>query len=404
MKILIYTTAFAPNVGGVETYVMLLAKGLATATAGEEPFHVTVATKTGPNGHDDSELPFSVVRQPGTLKLFTLLRQADVVHLAGPCLGPLLLAWLMRKRIVIEHHAYQAACPNGLFLREPMKEVCPGYFERGEYTQCVRCVSSVYGGSGGLWKVASTFPRRWLSNRAQQNVCVSAHVERRLSLPRSIVIYHGIPAAKNGDSVEPLQAASRQVTFGYVGRLVPEKNLITLVKASKKLADSGLEFRLKFVGDGAERARLEAAVQDAGLANRTTFTGFLTGEQLSAAAGEISVVVMPSIWEETFGLSALEYMKTSRPVLVADIGGLGEVVGDAGVKFKPGDAGELAREMRRFIEYPALLSEYGTKAKQRADFFSLERMIQGHAELYRGLSASAGAKSPEAVHEGARRI
>jgi glycosyltransferase involved in cell wall biosynthesis len=388
MKILIYTTAFAPSVGGVETYVMLLAKGLGDARIGEEPFSVTVATRTVAGDYDDASLPFAVVRQPGALKLRKLLREADVVHLAGPCLGPLALAWLMRKRIVIEHHGYQAACPNGSFLLEPKKETCPGYFERAHYGKCLRCVSAESGSVRAAWKVLSTFPRRWLTKRVRQNVCVSAYVEARLNLPRSRVIYHGIAPFRNGSSPGAPAHKDGPLVFGYVGRFVSEKSLITLIEAARALAEARFEFRLKFVGDGAERTRLETAAQASGLAQRTTFTGFLTGEALSEAVAEISVLVIPTISEETFGMSALEYMAQGKAVIAADIGGLSEVVNGAGLKFKPGNATGLAREMQRLLEDPALLLEFGKKAKQRASAFTLEQMIGRHVELYRELAAA----------------
>lgn len=386
MKLMIYTTAFAPQIGGVETYVRLLAEGLSAYQDKSDQMQVAVVTTTQAAGFDDATLPFQVERRPSVWRLVKLLRESDIVQLAGPCLLPQLLGWLLRKRVIVEHHGYQAACPNGLFLREPMKEICPGHFERAEYGKCFGCASAEYGSVRGLWMVVSTFPRHWLSKRAKQNVCVSEHVKGRLHLPRSRVIYHGIPSAGNGASTTQPDRAS--FVFGYVGRFVAEKNLTTLIEAAKTLADDGFEFRLQFVGDGVERARLEAEATASGLAGRTRFTGYLTGDPLSAAIAEMSVVVIPTISEETFGLSALEYMAQGKPVLVADVGGLSEVVGDAGVKFRPGDAVDLAREMKRFLENPALLLEYGKKGKCRASFFSLDRMVERHSDLYREMAAT----------------
>lgn len=382
MKILLYTTAFAPSVGGVETYVMLLAKGLAAQSVSGRPIQVTVATATTADGFDDAALPFSIVRQPSLLEFVKLSREADIIQVAGPCLAQLALAWLMRKPVVIEHHAYQAACPNGLFLREPMKEICPGYFEQRRYAKCMSCVAAEYGSLRGAWKVLSTFPRRWLTRRVAQNVCVSEYVEHRLDLPRSRVVYHGIPSLEAETDRTHDAANVGILTFGYVGRFVAEKNLITLVNAAKIVAEAGCDFRIKLVGDGPERQCVEAAVQGAGLATRTTFTGFLSGAALEEAVSEMSVVVMPSIWEETFGLSALEHMRRGRLVIAADLGGLAEVVDGAGLKFKPGDAESLAARIRKVIECPEILAEYGRKGRERANCFALESMVRNHLGLY----------------------
>ena len=70
---------------------MSLARGLADLRAenGAREFEITLVTQTPREDFDDSALPFPVVRQPGFWRLMRLMRGADVVHLAGPALGPL---------------------------------------------------------------------------------------------------------------------------------------------------------------------------------------------------------------------------------------------------------------------------------------------------------------------------
>src|SRR5438034_374519 len=128
MKILIFAHAFAPTVGGAETYVMNLARGLTDrgANSGSKGGNsagvgVTVATSTSADGFDDHVLPFRVARRPGLRELLALIRWADVVLLAGPVFVPLALCLIMRKPVAVEHHGYQAICPNGLLLEEPHK-------------------------------------------------------------------------------------------------------------------------------------------------------------------------------------------------------------------------------------------------------------------------------------------
>ncbi|HEV2382719.1 MAG TPA: glycosyltransferase [Terriglobia bacterium] len=124
MKLLIYTHAFAPKIGGVETVVMTLATGLAKQDhAGR--VQVTLATATPRSDFDDNALPFRVVRQPSLPQLFRLIRAADVVHLAGPCFVPMLAGLLFRKPVVVEHHGFQTICPNGQLLHEPLKHPAP---------------------------------------------------------------------------------------------------------------------------------------------------------------------------------------------------------------------------------------------------------------------------------------
>jgi len=376
MKVLLYTHAFAPQVGGVETYVMLLAKGLT-----ERDVEVTVVTPTPSNGFDDSPLPFRVVRCPNFHTLWQLIGKNDIIHLAGPAFIPLALGLLRGKPVVVEHHGYQAICPNGLLFYEPTKSVCPGHFMRRRYWHCLRCNAVSVGWGRSLLKLLLTFPRRWLCHWVAANLPISHHVLRRLQLPRAQVIYYGVPVMPTAATPQPFP-----LTFAYLGRLVSEKGLPLLLEAAKRLKEEGFHFHLLFVGDGPERERLETMVKEWSLQGWVTFTGFLRGQYLEEVMASVSVVVMPSIWEETAGLAAMEHMMRGRPVIAADIGGLGEVVDEVGLKFPPGDAEALTNCLRQILKNPQILVELGEKARQRAlQLFRWERMVDDHLSLYQRL-------------------
>lgn len=402
MKILIYGEWFLPSIGGVQTAMELLARGFAEFhddQLGENDgsIQVTVATNSPRDGMDDSKLPYAVVRRPTFGNLRSLIRDTDIVHLAGPCLLPMLISWATGKPFVVVHHVYQAACPNGLLFKQPSQTVCPGHFMKKEYAQCYRCCSQPIGRAAGLRLLLLEFPRRWLCKRAASNVMITNHVAARLQLPRSQTIYYGI------DEIEPLPVRignlSEPMEFGYVGRLVAEKGLPLLVEAAKHLADGGKRFRLTFIGDGPERTRLEALVQQFGLGNCVGFTGDRRGAALERAASSISVLIMPSIWEESAGLAAIEQMMRGRMVIVADIGGLGEIVGDAGLKFTLGDSQGLAALMLRVIDEPSLVGSLGSLARTRAmKMFRLVGMIEPHVALYRELLQRRSAPVAEATN------
>jgi len=387
MRVLIYSEAFAPKIGGVETIVMLLAQGLAQhiSSAPNELAEVTLATRTAADGMNDAALSFRIVRRPNFTGLVRLLRRSDVIHLAGPCFLPLALGLLFRKPIVVEHHGYQACCPNGLLFFEPSQSQCPGHFMAGRYGRCVECRSASLGWLRSFVALLLSFPRRWLCGKVACNITITEHVARRILLPRSRTIYYGIsesPAMRPEEN-----PVSSRLHFAYVGRLVAEKGLPVLVGAARLLREQGCSFRLIFIGDGPERNHLESMVDSLGLRSVTTFTGGLRGDALEAALQDVEVVVMPSVWEETAGLSAIEHMMRDRAVIASDIGGLSEVVGDAGLKFSPGDADGLARCMRLVIEHPSFRSELGRRGRERAvEFFLSKGMIDAHAALYREIT------------------
>lgn len=384
MKVLIYTHAFAPRVGGVETFVMLLAQGLSeTPAPSGEKIRVTVATPTPAGEFDDSQLPFTVVRQPRIAELWRLIGAADIVQLAGPAFLPLALALLRGKVTVVEHHGYQARCPNGLLFYEPTKTCCPGHFQARRYDLCLRCNAASVGWLGSARLLLLTFPRRWLCKRATCNVPISHHVQTRLALPRSRVIHYGIPAPAESECADTSPMNGWPV-IGYVGRLVSEKGLPVLVEAARQLAARGCAFRLCLVGDGPERAALETAVAQAGLSDRTQITGFLRGPELESAVRVIDIVVMPTIMEETAGLAAMEQMMRGRVVVASAIGGLSEVVEGGGVKFPPGDAAALADCLEQLLKDPSRRVEIGRRARAVAlERYRQERMVADYAELYR---------------------
>lgn len=383
MRILLYSHSFAPAVGGVESCAMLLAEGLARSqgSTAEETLAVTVVTATRADSFDESRLPFKVVRRPGFWQLVRLILEVDLVHLAGPCLLPLAIAWLIRKPVLVVHHAYQSVCPNGLLFKQPSQTICAGHFMKRQYGQCLRCRAQHIGALGSVRSSLLTFPRRWLCKRVAANVCVTRHVEARIRLPRACTIYHGIGIVEPPDR-QCAQHPSDVVEFAYIGRLVSEKGLSLLLQAAENLVGQGKQFKLIFIGDGPERTRLEQMTEDLRLRDFVTFTGVLRGVDLERAVSSVSVVVMPSIWEETAGLAAIEQMMRGRLVIAADTGGLGEVVDDAGFRFAPGDWHSLASCMQTGLDNPAVVASLGSAARARAvKLFRQETMIESHVAV-----------------------
>ena len=183
---------------------------------------------------NDSSVPFVVVRRPGLLRFIRLLQSADVIHLAGPALLPLALAWLLRKSVFVEHHNYQSVCPNGLLIFQPDHSVCPGHYMSARYKKCIRCNSlEKIGRVKSLRDLTLMFPRRWLVRRVTTNVAPSVRIKTRVALPRTEVILHGVPPA----SRVPINTSAQSVgvaLYAFVGRLVQEKGVATFSSSSER--------------------------------------------------------------------------------------------------------------------------------------------------------------------------
>lgn len=388
IKLLLYAHDWFPLMGGIQTITKDLASGLVQKSNADSnnAVDVTLVTQTPAAGMNDAALPFAIIRQPGKWRLVRLFQAADIIHLAGPALLPLALGYALRKTIVLEHHGYQSVCPNGLLLYEPDRSVCPGHFMASNYQKCMHCNARTLGWTKSARDLILTFPRRWLAARATANVAVSRHIGMRASLPHTQVIYHGVPGPPADRAAQKRDGAEPPFSFAYAGRLVVEKGVPVLLRAARQLLQQGYRFELKIVGDGPQRAELEELTREYGLDACTTFYGAVSVAAVAEILGPTLVVVMPSVWEDVAPLVAIEQMMQGRLVIASDIGGLGETVNGAGLKFPPNDHSRLAECMRWAMEDPPRTRELGNKARRIAsEKFTLSRMIDEHLQLYQSL-------------------
>ena len=367
---------------------MSLARGLADVRAdGAREFEITLVTQTPRENFDDESLPFPVARQPGFWKLLRLVRNADVVHIAGPALEPLMLGLLLRKPVVIEHHGFQVICPTGQLLIESRGEPCPGHFMAGHRAECWKCDPALgWFGSRKLWLL--TFVRRFLSKHVAANVMPTKWLGEQLGLPHATTIHHGLvqitPAPKTGPENPHLPV------IAFQGRLVSTKGARVLLDAAKILAPREREFELLFIGDGPERANLEALAEQPPLLGRVRFTGRLAPAELEKELARASVVVVPSLGGEVFGLVVAENMLRGIPVIASDLGSFVEVMGEEAMTFRVGQSANLATSLRELLNAPARTDQLAGESKLRAERkYSAPSMIEKHREIYHRVTQGA---------------
>jgi len=390
MKILIYARDWAPSVGGVQTIVKTLADGLADGLAdwsskhSEQAIEVTLLTQTPAGSMKDSQLPYRVVRRPGFIDFIREIRRADVVHLAGPTILPLIIGYLLRKPTVIEHHGFQAICPNGQLLYEPTQTPCPGFFMTRQYGECIRCNSKLGRiTSVKMWML--TFPRRWLSQRVSANIVPTSWLGSLLQLNRLKTIFHGLQPR---EFLPETRVTSSVPIFVFLGRLVSTKGVRVLIEAAGLLKAKHREFEVRIIGDGPERQELEKLVRDLRIQSCVQFRGYVPAERLAENLAASTAVVMPSLGGEVFGLVAAENMQMGKLVIASDIGALSEVLGDAGMTFATGDAEDLARCMDAIIVDPLIAEQTGKKAGRRiAEVFAADQMVTEHLQVYQESSS-----------------
>lgn len=381
MKLLIYSHFFAPSIGGVETIVLELARGVAEFrdSNGKPQFEITLVTQTPARDFDDRALPFRVVRQAGPIRLWQLIRGSDMVHVAGPAVAPMFLTLLAGKPAVVEHHGFQTICPNGQLLIEPAGSPCPGHFMAGRHSECLRCNSHRgWLASVKLWLL--TFVRRFLCARAAANITPTQWLGGLLELPRVTAVPHGLKFAQEAQARE-MRSGTPVIVF--LGRLVSTKGVRLLLEAAKILHKQNRSFELLIIGEGPERASLEQFARESQLTAQVRFAGHLSGEQLEAALARAAAVAVPSLGGEVFGLVVVENMARAIPIVASDLGAFIEVLGGTGITFRTGDAPGLAVSLAMLLDDPASAAAMGQRARQRArSVYSPARMIDSHAHVY----------------------
>jgi glycosyltransferase involved in cell wall biosynthesis len=170
-----------------------------------------------------------------------------------------------------------------------------------------------------------------------------------------------------------------------VSRIAPQKNLDVLVEAARALADVP-HLAWLLVGDGDERltARLRERVAASGAPVRLLGARSDVPRLMAAA----DVFALPSAWEAR-ALVVQEAMAAGTPVVASDVGGLPELVGDAGVLVPPGDPGALATAVRGLLDGPDRAAALGAAGRRRYDALPGEAAVLDQWQaLYRGLVAA----------------
>ncbi len=163
-------------------------------------------------------------------------------------------------------------------------------------------------------------------------------------------------------SPDPGYSEQRGDYLIYVGRLTPEKGVHTLIKAMRHVAP---EIPLLIVGDGPARPRLEQEIAASGLQNVTLLGQRARSETLSLIKAA-RLLVFPSEWYETFGLTIVEAMACGVPVIASRIGVVTDTITDGvtGLLFAPGDHHALADTIARAWNDPAGMRPIGRNARR----------------------------------------
>jgi len=154
----------------------------------------------------------------------------------------------------------------------------------------------------------------------------------------------------------PVRPASLPISFGYIGGLNLNKGVHILIKAFKKLPQD--KTRLLIYGKSTDPAYLKILEKEASGLN-VEFRGPYSLKQINQVFSEIDIGIIPSIWEEAYGLVGQEFLAARIPVIGSKIGGIPDYIIDGrnGFLVKAGDSDDLSKKMLLFIERPELIEK-----------------------------------------------
>jgi glycogen(starch) synthase len=236
---------------------------------------------------------------------------------------------------------------------------------------------------------------RWMANRADRVIVCShymrGHVADIFDLDESgpSVIPNGVDPA-DLRPVEDLQtlraefAAPHEKLVLLVGRLVYEKGFQLALDAMPGLIERVGNVRFLVAGSGTHEGELKAQAERLGLSEHGTFLGWIGDDVLHSLYRIADLCVVPSIYEP-FGLVALEAMASGCPCIVADTGGLREVVpiGErVGLRFNGGDPEHLGVMIERLLLDEALRDRLVAEASEHVLSFDWEDIAQRTHAIY----------------------
>jgi glycosyltransferase involved in cell wall biosynthesis len=184
-----------------------------------------------------------------------------------------------------------------------------------------------------------------------------------------------------------LGIADEALLVVVVGRLVPIKRLDRVIRAFVGVRGAVPPARLVFVGDGAERAALEALTASLDLGAAIRFVGWSADSAVWYAAADIAALTSE---REGTPLALIEAAASGRPVVAVDVGGVRDVVadGETGFIVPPDDLAALTDRLIQLALDPGLRDRMGRLAPARATMFDHRRLVSDLDGLYRELLGS----------------
>jgi glycosyltransferase involved in cell wall biosynthesis len=364
--IVLHSHYFHPRVGGCEVFTDLLASGLVQAG-----FRVRVVTETPLDGAPELARDYAIVRtvswsDPSSLD------GAAVLIAKGPSIRYLRQARRRRIPYILVHAGPHGVCPVAIGWRNGQR--CSVGFPR-----CLTCKVGAQRGLENVRDLVRFGLLRWGMAQAQANVFVSHYLRDRVPARRSQVIWNSFDEAM---FTPGQQGAEQPPVFAFVGRLVSVKGVDTALRAFALARQQGLCARLRIVGSGPLEGPLRQLAAELGVVAEVEFRPLARPAEVAEVFRTSYAALVPSQWEEPFGIVVAEAMGCGCPVIGSAHGALPEIIGATGIVVPAGDVTAWAKAMTELAADGARRQRLAEAAADRAAReFARRRMVQQYRQL-----------------------
>ena len=239
------------------------------------------------------------------------------------------------EKTVYYVHDHEPICPRS-YAYTPLKHNCT---RSGGLWPCIFCAPLCRNWKSALSRVLSQGRRKRAMAGFRKLVVISEFMKGRLVAngipPEKIEVKP--PVIRTGETGAEDVTSGRKIDLLYVGQLIRGKGVQLLLAAMARMKSMRT---LDIVGTGNMEPKLKALAAQLGIADRVRFNGFQSNPQDWMRAAKC--VVVPSFWQEPYGLVAAEAVALGRPVVAFAVGGLPEACGGKATLVPPGDVAALA--------------------------------------------------------------
>ena len=370
--------------GGAETMLVkikpyLLGRGyslkILASDLGAEKEHFNDYTFKSINVDSPSKILFSLFNPSSFFVLKRVLQEykPDIIHLhAINQITPLTLFLLKKYPTVLTLHGPEA------FLRKLLIWCLkPANFKKDVYnTQNLNM-------TGKLTYFYFDHIQKFLYNLAFKNVDVfiapSNFMQNVAKTDVSPII-----CLPNFIELRQFHEVQHNYNLLFVGRLETTKGIEFLIQAIAVVIKAFPQTTLTIIGEGSHKADLFNLTKYLQLEEHIQFIGWVENKDLDTYYEKASLVVVPSIWVETFGLVILEAMSAGRPVIGTNVGGIPEIIDDGvnGYLVEPENPEQIAEKVIQLFAEEKLLTELGRNARRKAEEFSVEKHLENLEKIY----------------------